>query len=287
MPQVFTILFAFLLSLLLHLAILQYSFEVGQAGTPRYLSTEIGLVQISTPPMTAPATVGKAPLLTPALEKHAPVTSSPVESRVRDVKPEENHKKTTVSLEAGLGENDLPRPSSDGFDNEKSSEVTTVVSKDAESKDDGAQKQDAETLSLGVVQPGQPVRMPASSESSKSNYEAEVRSTKAEKGTQLTSLPPLSSSNIVQTASPRYDINPAPVYPDIALRKGWEGKVLLQVDVKKNGSVEQVRVVESSGFSALDRAAIKAVRRWQFFPSMTGGLPVDGGAIVPINFDLP
>lgn len=91
----------------------------------------------------------------------------------------------------------------------------------------------------------------------------------------------------VQQALPRYEVNPRPVYPDIALRKGWEGRVLLRVDVKKNGSVGRVAIEHSSGFSALDRAALKAVRRWQFVPAMAAGFPTAGAAVVPINFDIP
>lgn len=92
---------------------------------------------------------------------------------------------------------------------------------------------------------------------------------------------------VLKNAYPRYEDNPKPEYPDIALRRGWEGLVLLQVDVTKDGTVERVDIETSSGFTALDRAAVKAVRRWKFVPTLSGGVPVDGSAVVPIDFDLP
>ncbi|MDT8420274.1 MAG: TonB family protein [Desulfuromonadales bacterium] len=86
---------------------------------------------------------------------------------------------------------------------------------------------------------------------------------------------------------PRYADNPAPHYPDVALRKGWEGLVLLRVDVQKNGLVRDVAVASSSGFALLDQAAVSAVSRWEFLPAMRSGLPVDGRAVIPISFVLP
>lgn len=103
----------------------------------------------------------------------------------------------------------------------------------------------------------------------------------------VTSSASIDKKNRVKSAIPRYDINPRPIYPDIALRKGWEGEVLLQVEVKKSGLVEKVFIKESSGFKALDRSAMKAVRRWQFVPAVSAGFPVSGVVVVPINYVLP
>ena len=58
--------------------------------------------------------------------------------------------------------------------------------------------------------------------------------------------------------------NPAPAYPERARRRGWEGRVILEVEVTSDGAVAEVRIAESSGYGALDSAALEAVRRWRF-----------------------
>ena len=50
------------------------------------------------------------------------------------------------------------------------------------------------------------------------------------------------------------------VYPSAALREGREGRLTLELTVLKNGLLETVRVVRSSGSSVLDEEAIRAVK---------------------------
>ncbi|GMV48922.1 MAG: hypothetical protein AMXMBFR67_04650 [Nitrospira sp.] len=50
-------------------------------------------------------------------------------------------------------------------------------------------------------------------------------------------------------------------YPSTARLNGWEGKVVLKVSIKKDGQLKDVEVVKSSGYDALDQAAMEAVRR--------------------------
>jgi periplasmic protein TonB len=45
-------------------------------------------------------------------------------------------------------------------------------------------------------------------------------------------------------------------------------------------------VNQSSGYRSLDRAAAKAVRRWQFDPACSAGLAVASRVVVPIRFML-
>lgn len=80
--------------------------------------------------------------------------------------------------------------------------------------------------------------------------------------------------------------NRAPLYPISAERRREQGRVVLRVDVTVDGRADAVQVAVSSGFSALDRAAIEAVRQWRFVPATRGGTPVPGAAEVPINFTL-
>ena len=55
-----------------------------------------------------------------------------------------------------------------------------------------------------------------------------------------------------------------PVYPAAARRAGQSGTVLLNIVVGPNGSATEVNVERSSGFMALDDAAVAAVRKWRF-----------------------
>jgi len=71
-----------------------------------------------------------------------------------------------------------------------------------------------------------------------------------------------------------------PVYPLASRRRGEEGEVRLLVGVARDGSTASVEVVGTSGFSALDEAAVFAVRRWRFAPGSPEKL------IVPVIFRL-
>jgi protein TonB len=83
---------------------------------------------------------------------------------------------------------------------------------------------------------------------------------------------------------PRF--NPKPEYPAEARRLGQQGRVILEVEVGADGRAANVSVKRSSGFPALDSAAVQGVRRWTFDPARVAGLPVVSRADVPVNFSL-
>jgi protein TonB len=80
--------------------------------------------------------------------------------------------------------------------------------------------------------------------------------------------------------------NPAPGYPTRARRRGWEGRVVLEVAVAADGTVNAVEVRESSGYATLDRAARDAVRGWRFSPASEHGVAVADKVTVPVRFAL-
>ena len=88
------------------------------------------------------------------------------------------------------------------------------------------------------------------------------------------------------SASAGYLRNPAPEYPSLALRRGWEGTVLLRVHVLASGKPSEIQVQHSSGRTQLDEAARNAVKRWSFAPARQGNDPIDGWVSVPIDFKL-
>ena len=85
---------------------------------------------------------------------------------------------------------------------------------------------------------------------------------------------------------PLYDINPPPIYPRLARRRQYEGTVLLEVLVGKDGRAAQVRVARSSGYPILDRNARDTVARWRFEPARRNGRPVAMRVEVPIVYKL-
>jgi periplasmic protein TonB len=80
--------------------------------------------------------------------------------------------------------------------------------------------------------------------------------------------------------------NPRPAYPEIALRREWQGDVLLRVRVSPEGRAIAISVERSSGRDVLDQAAQEAVRGWSFVPSRQGGVAIAGWVTVPIVFRL-
>ncbi|MBI4309808.1 MAG: energy transducer TonB [Candidatus Omnitrophica bacterium] len=95
-----------------------------------------------------------------------------------------------------------------------------------------------------------------------------------------------STGGAITEAQPDYLKNPAPVYPDTALRSGQQGMVLVKVLIDKNGRPVTVEIEQSSGHKLLDDAAVKAVKTWQFHPARLGGMPVESSVGVPVKFDL-
>lgn len=77
-----------------------------------------------------------------------------------------------------------------------------------------------------------------------------------------------------------------PEYPARARKMGWEGTTLLRVLVDQQGSSKTVQVSQSSGFDSLDRAAVKAVKRWHFHPARSGTRVVESWVKIPIVFSL-
>jgi periplasmic protein TonB len=80
--------------------------------------------------------------------------------------------------------------------------------------------------------------------------------------------------------------NPKPDYPGIARDRGWEGKVLLAVEVLANGRSGTMSIATSSGHPILDDAAMQAVRRWLFEPARRGDTPVVTTLNLSIVFKL-
>ena len=87
-------------------------------------------------------------------------------------------------------------------------------------------------------------------------------------------------------AIPLYQVNPPPVYPVRARRRGHIGTVTLEVLVNSEGRVNGLRIFRSSGHSSLDRSALRSVKEWIFEPGKKGMKNVEMWVRVPVRFQL-
>jgi periplasmic protein TonB len=78
-------------------------------------------------------------------------------------------------------------------------------------------------------------------------------------------------------------------FPPALLTQGVEGIVVLHLFVDANGTAvaESTRVAESSGYPALDSAALAAVPQLHYAPAMHAGTPVATAFLQPIQFRNP
>lgn len=71
-------------------------------------------------------------------------------------------------------------------------------------------------------------------------------------------------------------------YPERARRMGWEGKVILSFVISETGSVNDVRILKSSGYPVLDEAAKEALFKINQFQKKQERLLVQ----LPVEFRL-
>ena len=94
------------------------------------------------------------------------------------------------------------------------------------------------------------------------------------------------SQGAISEAKPLNYMNPAPLYPHIAKRRGWEGKVLIKVFVESDGTPSKIEVQDSSGYKILDDSAMKTVYTWRFEPARSKAGDISTWVVIPIHFKL-
>jgi protein TonB len=75
-----------------------------------------------------------------------------------------------------------------------------------------------------------------------------------------------------------------PIYPELAMRAHVAGSVVLEATINAEGRVVDVRVLRS--IPLLDKAAVDAVRQWEFTPTRLNGVAVPVIMTVTVNFTL-
>ena len=87
----------------------------------------------------------------------------------------------------------------------------------------------------------------------------------------------------VEPPSIRHEVKPD--YTDEARRRNIRGDVLMEIVVKRDGTVTNVRVLRGLGYG-LDERAVEAVTQWSFNPATRKGVPVDVLVEVAMEFRL-
>ena len=77
-----------------------------------------------------------------------------------------------------------------------------------------------------------------------------------------------------------------PQWPREALIEGIEGYVVVEVTIGADGSVKDVRVLQSEPKRMFDRNVIRAVLKWKFKPRIINGVAVERKAIQMLEFTL-
>jgi len=84
---------------------------------------------------------------------------------------------------------------------------------------------------------------------------------------------------------------PTPLYTQIPIEypiqlwdQDMEGETLLRVRVSDVGAVEEVEIMESSGYAAFDSAAVSGARDLRFAPARQDGERIEVWAKVPVHF---
>ncbi|PVZ85908.1 hypothetical protein C9426_17495 [Serratia sp. S1B] len=99
--------------------------------------------------------------------------------------------------------------------------------------------------------------------------------------------PMLSQTTSNHEATPRFRFPPEPpVYPVAARQRKQEGTAIIEVELSASGSTQRISLVRSSGFPLLDRAALQAVKRWQFLPKQINGVGIAHQVRIPVRFQL-
>ena len=92
---------------------------------------------------------------------------------------------------------------------------------------------------------------------------------------------------VVIVTEPQFRSPPTPPdYPRKAQRRNQQGIVMVEALVDENGEILEITVIESSGYPLLDRAALKAVARWEFQPRVVGSRAMRSKVQVPVAFEL-
>jgi periplasmic protein TonB len=108
--------------------------------------------------------------------------------------------------------------------------------------------------------------------------------------TEITSIGKTVNRGVAETifgnsGAPAFIHREMPFYPLLARRLGKEGKVVLKLLIDKNGALQDIEVIEASGFGFTE-AAVAAIKKSAFSPAYSNGEKVPSKAILSVRFNL-
>ncbi|UUZ64116.1 energy transducer TonB [Polaromonas sp. P1-6] len=98
--------------------------------------------------------------------------------------------------------------------------------------------------------------------------------------------PPVPPVIQLPSSDAHYLQNPKPAYPPISRRLGEQGQVVHSVLIGVDGHPVSAKLVKSSGFERLDKAAYEAIMKWRFTPGKRNGVPEAMSFNVPFTWVL-
>lgn len=110
--------------------------------------------------------------------------------------------------------------------------------------------------------------------------------------TQLASRTPIRNTGKQKTnvipliTDANYRRSVPPTYPRRAVEMGQQGTVLLHALINETGNTQRIKLAQSSGHGLLDKAALAAVKKWEFEPTTQGGRSIQSWVQVPVEFVL-
>lgn len=125
--------------------------------------------------------------------------------------------------------------------------------------------------------------MPTAASSASDTFSAAVSATG--NGTAANGI---SSSERTGVTPPRILSKAEPEYPAAARQDGQQGTVILKVQILENGRPGFIDIYSTSGYAALDNAAVAAVRKWRFTPAKdsASGRAIPCTTTLPVSFRL-
>ena len=103
----------------------------------------------------------------------------------------------------------------------------------------------------------------------------------------LPEAPPASAAPIRvggQVREPRRLVAVQPVYPELAQKSRLQGTVILEAIVNERGRVVNVNLLQ--GVPMLTDAAVEAVKKWVYTPTLVNGIPTPIVMTVTVRFQL-
>ena len=88
------------------------------------------------------------------------------------------------------------------------------------------------------------------------------------------------------TEAVEYPDNQKPLYPRVAIQRGWQGTCILELQILEDGTVGNIILLKTTGRKLLDQSAIRTVKYWRFKPATKKGKTIKTKIKVPIEFKL-